>query len=319
MGVEKIVVLGTGGTIAGVGSDDGALLEYKAAQQGVAQLLAELPTLSGLGVDVEAEQVAQVDSKDMDFEMLRTLVQRCQVHLQNPAVRGLVITHGTDTLEETAWLLYHVLDAHKPVVLTAAMRPANAVDADGPQNLQDACALAFAPDMRGIMVLMSGQVHSPLHIRKLHPYRMDALGSDPEEPLARWQAGQWVWANPCAAVDEAHSLRTKQYAQAFMVCQRWPWVEIVTSLAGSTGAAVDALVAAGVDGLVVAGTGNATVHFALEQALLRAQTKGVQVLRSTRCAWGSAQPAGLHGLPLAQGLFPVQARWAMWLDLLLQK
>jgi L-asparaginase len=318
VGVEKIVVLGTGGTIAGMATDGNAPLDYQAAQQGVGQLLAALPALRDWGVEVLAEQVVQIDSKDMDFEVLRALVQRCQVHLQDPSVRGLVITHGTDTLEETAWLLHHVLLAHKPVVLTAAMRPANAVDADGPRNLQDACVLAQTSNVRGVLVLMSGQVHSPLHVRKLHPYRIDALGSEPAQPLAQWQGRDWVWAQPLKVMCEADRLRAQQYADALMLCQQWPWVEIVTSGAGSTGATVDALVAAGVNGLVVAGTGNATVHHALEQALLRAKSKGVAVVRSTRCTQGSAEQVGANPLPLAQGLFPVQARWAMWLDLLLK-
>jgi L-asparaginase len=147
VGVEKIVVLGTGGTIAGTASDDSAPLNYQAAQQGVGQLVAALPAIPNDRLEILTEQVAQIDSKDMDFDVLRTLVQRCQVHLQDPSVRGLVITHGTDTLEETAWLLHHVLIAHKPVVLTAAMRPANAVDADGPRNLQDACAWGAGIDV----------------------------------------------------------------------------------------------------------------------------------------------------------------------------
>jgi L-asparaginase len=122
---QKIVVLGTGGTIAGTSAQAGDNIGYTAAQVGVGQLLAAVPGLqqAARGVLV-AEQVAQIDSKDMDGHVWQALALRCAHHLEDPEVRGVVITHGTDTLEETAWFLHEVLDTRaKPVVLTCAMRP----------------------------------------------------------------------------------------------------------------------------------------------------------------------------------------------------
>src|SRR5512139_2308283 len=136
VGLEKIVVLGTGGTIAGTATGAGDSRNYRAAQLAVGELLAGLPRPGGC--EVLSEQVAQVDSKDMDLAVWQQLLQRCLHWLAQPEVRGLVITHGTDTLEETAYLLQTVLAPRKPVVLTCAMRPATALDADGPQNLLDA-------------------------------------------------------------------------------------------------------------------------------------------------------------------------------------
>ncbi|MEK9803308.1 MAG: asparaginase domain-containing protein, partial [Curvibacter sp.] len=136
---QKIVVLGTGGTIAGL-AQGAAPGRYRAAQKPVGELLAglELPA----GMDLQVEQVAQIDSKDMDLPVWQALLTACRHHLAAQAVQALLITHGTDTLEETAWLLQALLAPRKPVVLTCAMRPADAPDADGPRNLADALAVA---------------------------------------------------------------------------------------------------------------------------------------------------------------------------------
>ncbi len=136
----KIVILGTGGTIAGTAASPADAIGYTAAQLGVAQLVAGVPALAGL--PLESEQVAQLDSKDMDFATWQRLAQRVAAHLARDEVQGVVITHGTDTLEETAYFLHRVLAPAKPVVLTAAMRPATSLQADGPQNLLDAVTLA---------------------------------------------------------------------------------------------------------------------------------------------------------------------------------
>ena len=135
-----VVVLGTGGTIAGTASSSSDNLGYTAAQLSAADLIRAIPALSAFNLDVE--QVAQLDSKDMSFSVWRALALRCAHHLGRAEVEGIVITHGTDTLEETAWLLQRVLAPAKPVVLVAAMRPASSVAADGPQNLLDAVAVA---------------------------------------------------------------------------------------------------------------------------------------------------------------------------------
>ena len=143
MSGKKIVVLATGGTITGTAASSHDSVGYTAAQLGVNDLLASVPGAPGL--DVVAEQVAQIDSKDMDFEVWRRLALRCAHWLAQPDVRGIVITHGTDTMEETAFFLQSVLAPAKPVVLTGAMRPSTSTDADGPHNLRDALAVAASP------------------------------------------------------------------------------------------------------------------------------------------------------------------------------
>lgn len=310
---RKIVVLGTGGTIAGKSAQAGDNIGYQAAQLGVAELLETLPGLSALlqGCAVEAEQVAQLDSKDMDFAVWRRLALRCAHWLAQPQVQGLVITHGTDTLEETAYFLQAVLAPTKPVVLACAMRPATALLADGPQNLLDAFAVALDPGARGVLAVCAGQVHGALEVRKSHTYRLDAFDSGEAGPLGLVEEARVRWLRPCTGGEHAPAL-----LQALPEAADWPRVEIVTSYAGAGGAAVDALVQGGVQGLVVAATGNGSLHHALEAALLRAQAGGVRVLRATRCAYGRVLPKPGDALADSGGLSPVKARVALMLSLL---
>jgi len=172
---ETVVVLGTGGTIAGTAARATDNVGYAAARLGVAQLVRAVPALAGW--PLEAEQVAQVDSKDMDHATWRALALRCAHHLARADIAGLVVTHGTDTLEETAWFLQRVLAPAKPVVLTAAMRPATALLADGPQNLLDAVTVASWPGARGVVAVLAGRVHGARDVRKVHTYRVDAFAS----------------------------------------------------------------------------------------------------------------------------------------------
>ena len=137
---RRLAVLGTGGTIAGRATRANDNVGYVAGQVSVADLVGAVPVLQGLSLDVE--QVAQLDSKDMGFAVWKALAARVAFHLERPEVAGIVITHGTDTIEETAFFLQSVLRPGKPVVLTCAMRPATALVPDGPQNLSDAVAVA---------------------------------------------------------------------------------------------------------------------------------------------------------------------------------
>jgi L-asparaginase len=290
---STIVILGTGGTIAGAAASASDNIGYTAAQRSVADLLAAVPQLAGQAI--EAEQVAQLDSKDMDAATWQRLARAVAGHLARPEVAGLVITHGTDTLEETAWLLQRVLAPAKPVVLVAAMRPATSIAADGPQNLLDAAAVARTPGARGVVAVLAGRVHAAGDVRKVHPYRSDAFDSGEAGVLGVVEEGvlrrfrDWPAGEPLG----------------LGVPPDWPWVEIVTSHAAARGDAVHALVAAGVQGLVVAATGNGMVHHELEEALQAAEAAGVAVWRSTRCAQGALVGAQAG---TAAAMSPWQAR-----------
>ncbi len=313
MSGQKIVVLGTGGTIAGTAAQAGDNIGYTAGQIGVAQLLGAVPGLQAMAGELLIEQVAQIDSKDMDTEVWRALALRCAHHLKDPEVRGIVITHGTDTLEETVWFLHEVLDARKPVVLTCAMRPATALAPDGPQNLLDAVAVAMAPGATGVLAVAAGEVHGARHVQKVHPYRVHAFTSADVGPLGFVEEGQVrLTQNWPLAPDSKAPIAIENIANI----DSWPRVEIVVSHAGATGSLVDALVGDGVQGLVVACTGNGTIHHLLEAALVRAQTSGVAVMRATRCPEGQVLPKPGDMLQDSQGLSPVKARITLMLDLL---
>lgn len=309
MSGKKIVVLGTGGTVAGRAASSQDNVGYVAGQVAVADLLQGVPVPAG--VQVVAEQVAQIDSKDMEFEVWRQLALRCAHWLGQPDVQGLLITHGTDTLEETAFFLHCVLQPAKPVVLTGAMRPATSATADGPRNLADALAVAAHPEARGVVAVLAGRIHGPQHVAKLHTSDPGAFESGDAGPLGEVEQGAITMRREWAATGQ----RLREPAELPRGAA-WPRVEIVLSHAGASGAVVEALVAQGVRGLVVAGTGNGTVHHALEAALLQAQSGGVRVLRTTRCARGEVTPHAGDRLPHAPGLSPVKARIALMLALM---
>lgn len=317
VGTSMIVVLGTGGTIAGLARHAGDNLDYAAAQLPVADLLNRIsaPSCDGASRRWEVEQLVQLDSKDMDFATLRVLAQRCWHHLARAEVRGVLITHGTDTLEETAWFLRRVLGQGKPVVLSCAMRPANALLADGPQNLSDALALLMDPRSVGVMVVAAGKVHGARAVHKVHPYRLDAFSSGENGPLAWVEEGRVRWSDRRPfVVDKA--LAPPSWLQAPSQTTAEPWVEVLMSMAGARPEGVRALVAAGINGLVVVATGNGTLHQALLPALKEAQAAGVWVWVVSRCPEGAMLPgAAPPPFPWLPGLSPAKARIQMLLAL----
>ena len=327
-GSKIIVVLATGGTIAGTSASAADNIGYTAAQMGVDDLLQSVAGLSTVlaGRTLVSEQAAQIDSKDMSFAVWQQLALRVSHHLAQADVQGIVITHGTDTLEETAYFLHAVLPAalqhSKPVVLTCAMRPASSLAPDGPQNLLDALAVATTDGACGVVAVCAGTLHGALEVQKVHTYRLDAFSSGDAGPLGYIEEGavrllrNW----PLAPVDGPDSTFEKM-----ATLKNWPRVEVVMSYAGASGSIVDALLcqagalypeAAPLRGLVVAATGNGTLHHELQAALLRAQAAGVTVWRATRCASGRVLPTPGSVFPDSQGLSPVKARVALMLTLM---
>ncbi|MGC9235491.1 MAG: asparaginase [Thiomonas sp.] len=276
----RIVVLGTGGTIAGTATGDPTLPGYTAAVLSVDALLEGIPSLSRLA-QIHAEQVANLDSKDMEVAVWTRLAERVAHWLAQPEIAACVITHGTDTLEETAYFLQLVQRSHKPVVLTAAMRPATALDADGPQNLLDAVRVAVQPQALGLGVVcvLHGRVHAARDVTKASTHRMDAFTSGERGPLGEVDGDSLrLWRRP-----------DNEPGAPFAIppADAWPRVEIVLSHAGADGALVRCLVAnsalqPALRGLVVAGTGGGTVHQRLQEALQWAEEQGVRVAIASR-------------------------------------
>lgn len=321
--VKKVVFLGMGGTIAGRAANASDNVGYRAGEVSVDDLLQGVPGLHKLLGDISAvsEQVAQIDSKDMAFDDMARLAICIQKHLRDPNVAAVVVTHGTDTLEETAFFLECVLPREllieKPVVMTCAMRPASALAPDGPGNLLDATALALHGSAKGVLVSSAGSIHAALHVQKVHPYRQDAFSSGEAGPLGYVEEGRvrWVAARPELPVEAG-------LPPDLLHGANWPRVEVVLNHANADGAIVRALCApsagdAKVRGLVVAGTGNGTLNTALEESLLNAQAQGVQVVRVSRCSLGLVVPSGhdaekIPSMPYSA----VKARIALMLKIL---
>ena len=292
--LKKIVVLATGGTIAGIANDVAQPQHYKAGQVSASDLLADIQMD---GLDVVAEQVAQVDSKDMSFAIWQRLLSRLSYWLALDDVQGVVITHGTDTVEETAYFLSVVLPNSKPVALTCAMLPANASDADGPANLRQALAWVASDAAHGVSLVCAGQVHPGQAVQKTHSHLRNPFSSQAQSDLGAL-------------------LQTPTVAQCLNVTT-WPRVTLIYSHSGADGRDVRAMMAQDPpDGFVLAGTGNGTVHQDLEAACIDAQGQGVYVLRASRCVWGGVQSRAGDVFPHAGGLTAVQARLALMLHLL---
>jgi L-asparaginase len=311
--LPRIAVLATGGTIAGAAADATNTSGYQAGVVGVDQLLAVVPALSTVA-RIAPEQIASVDSKDMAMSLWTTLAQRINTLLATDDVDGVVVTHGTDTLEETAYLLHLTIKSDKPVVLTAAMRPASALSADGPLNLLNAVSVAAHAGSRGqgVLVAFNNRIHSARDVVKTSTYAVDAFQS-PEIGALGWvQDGRVEFQR---AVVRAHTLAT-----GFVIGSNWPHVEIVTSYAGVSRIAVDALVAAGVRGIVVAGTGNGSIHQSMLQALADAVSQGVAIVRASRVGSGHVMHNGAAaddalGFISAGSLNPYKARVLLMLAL----
>jgi len=331
---KQIVVLGTGGTIAGKSSSATDNVDYVASEVGVETLLA-IPSLadangraSYAGCELVCEQVAQVDSKDMTFEVWQRLLERCTHWLAQPQVQGIVITHGTDTLEETAFFLHSVLETHnllsKPVVLTCAMRPSTAVAPDGPQNLLDALAVASSDQINAVVAVCACTIHSAVDVQKVHNYRVDAFSSGDAGVLGYVKEGQLLIYRKNESNMPLFGVNNEYTAiNNIANLKQLPRVEIVLNHSGSTGDIVRDLLlqreiakSNKLAGIVVAATGNGTISQALERALQTAEAAGVVVWRSSRCAFGSLVGKADTQFGDSGGLTPVKARIALMLSLI---
>lgn len=315
---QKIVVLGTGGTIAGESSSASEGLSYKAAQRGIDVLLQSVAEIGqGLpealsGYQFESEQVAQLDSKDMDFATWIDLAKRCEQHLTQADVGALVITHGTDTLEETAYFLSRVMTSEKPIVLTCAMRPANFKDADGPQNLRDALNVAAQLKGRGVWMVAAGEIHHSQFVQKVHPTRLNAFDSGEHGAAGKVISDQIRWSPSWTSPLPEPLLDVAKLPSA----ENWPWVEIILNHVQAGNRGLNCWVAAGLQGVVVAGTGNGAMSETLKQALQKAQSHGVLVRVASRCSQGPVIATENHAFETSGNLNAVKTRVALMLDIL---
>lgn len=276
--LPRVLVLGTGGTIAG---SSAATQEtgYVAGVVDVGDLIRAVPGVSELA-QVGYEQFAQIDSCDMTLERQLALARRVQRAVAGDDVDAVVVTHGTDTLEETAYLLHLTLGSPKPVVIVGAMRPADAPGADGPANLRNAIVAAVSQRARGlgVLVVLGEEVHGAREVTKRHTTRVNAFASA-HGPLGEVVGGELrLFARPTRPHGPA----------AFALGQLGapPPVEVLMGRAGLPPSLVSAYVASGARGLVYVGHGNGNVPLDLQPVLAAVAASGVPVVRTSRVGAG---------------------------------
>lgn len=277
----KIVVLATGGTIAGAQTSV-AEAGYKSGTFSVDDLIKAVPALKDLA-DISGEQVANIGSQTMNHEVWLKLAKRTSEVLKGDA-DGVVITHGTDTMEETAYFLSLVVKSDKPVVLVGSMRPATAISADGPANLYNAVALAANKDAagRGPLVVLNDEIHYAREAQKTNSTSLDTFKSPNRGRAGVMNTGKTYFFSPNVA---RHSAKSELSVDGKEV-KDLPRVEIVFSHANYGRETIDFLVAKGVKGIVLAGVGDGNATDEAIAGLADAAKKGVAVVRSTRTGSG---------------------------------
>ncbi|TDG14139.1 type II asparaginase [Seongchinamella unica] len=277
----NIVILATGGTIAGAAATE-TQAGYTSAEVGVETLIKAVPQLSELA-NVSGEQVANIGSQDMNDAVWLQLARRVNDRLAEDEVDGIVITHGTDTIEETAYFLNLVVNSDKPVVMTAAMRPATALSADGPLNIYNAVAVAADPNARGrgVLVVINDDIHGARGMTKTSTTDVQTFVSAERGLMGATLYGQNRYYR------RPYRLHTLDSEFSITGLASLPRVDIIYISAGVSPDLIDAAVANGAKGIVTAGVGNGNMTAAALAALERARKKNVVVVRSTRVTSGT--------------------------------
>ena len=315
--LPNVVVLATGGTIAGAASSD-VQAAYTSGQVGVDQLIAAVPQAKKLAT-LRGEQISNIGSQDMNDEVWLKLARRVNELAAMPDVEGIVITHGTDTIEETAYFLNLVVKTKKPVVMTAAMRPSTALSADGPLNFYNAVAVAAnqAAGGRGVLVVINDWVHGAASLTKtsttavqtfLSPLRLIGTVAYGDAEFYRGPVGR-------NTLDSEFSLDG---------VSALPRVDIIEAYENMDGKLIDAAAAAGDKGIVIAGVGNGNMTQAALAALAEESKKGIVCVRSSRVVTGRVGrnvevDDDKLGLIASEDLSPQKARVLLRLALLKQR
>lgn len=279
--LANVMILATGGTIAGSGATSTTTVGYTAATVGVERLIAAVPELAKVA-SVKGEQVFQIASENMSNENWLVLAKRVNVLLARADVDGIVITHGTDTLEETAYFLDLVVKSRKPVVLVGAMRPSTALSADGPINLYNAVLLAASAEAvgKGVLVALNDQIHAAREVTKTNTSTLDSFKTTELGLLGYIQGSKPFFYRT--------SSRKHTTEAEFDISNlaSLPQVDIVYGYANMGPVALDAFVAAGAKGIIHAGVGDGSLASRVTPALTAARKKGVVIVRASRVGQG---------------------------------
>lgn len=277
MASNRIRVLATGGTIAGTGAG-GTGRAYTPGRIGIADMAREVQAL-GIEAELEGQEIASIGSQDIGWPEWERLYDGIVAARDSRTVDGVVVTHGTDSAEETALLLDLTLPAGAPVVLVGAMRPADAVGSDGMRNFANAVRVAGDPHAaeRGVLVVMGDQVFAASDVRKASTSSVDAFRGFPRGPIAAVTPSSLDWFGPPAKSGEP---------ARFAWPAGLPQVDILSAYAAMKPSVVDALLGCGARGLVLAGMGQGNAPATVLEALAAAARMGTPVVRASRVDQG---------------------------------
>ncbi len=309
--LPTVAIITTGGTIAQKYDEAAGGLVPAVSGQDLVEAVPELRKVANL----EVLPLVNIDSRQMSPEIWLRLARLVNEALERPEVAGVVVTHGTDTMEDSAWLLELTVGSDKPVVLTGAMRGADARDADGPRNLLNSVRQVVNPQAGGLGVTVDfgGQIYAARAVSKYHTNHPDAFGADIHGQVGEVDDERVVWfgrprANPTFAVPE-----------------ELPRVELVYCYPGADGSLLDAAVRLGAQGVVVCGYGIGNVNDPMYAAIRRAREAGVAVVLTSRVRTGRVYPVygGVGGggslrelgVVLGNDLLPWKARVLLMLGL----
>ncbi|PRS59957.1 type II asparaginase [Bacillus pumilus] len=311
--LSNIKVLATGGTIAGSSDSDTDTTGYKSGSLGIDKVIASVPQLKDIA-NVTGEQVANVGSENVDDALLLKLAKRVNKLLNDDQVDGIVITHGTDTLEETAYFLHLVVKSDKPVVVVGSMRPASAISADGPLNLYHAVKIASTKEAKGkgVMVTLNDRIASARFITKTNTTTTDSFKS-----LEQGYIGE-IAGEVVSFYNEPTRKHTSESEFDVSKIKELPQVDILYGYQNDQKYMYDAAVKAGAKGIVVAAAGNGTMSTEAIKGATDAVKKDVVLVRSSRAGSGIVTHEKMddeHHFVSSDSLNPQKARILLMLAL----
>ncbi|MDD3158387.1 type II asparaginase [Anaeromusa sp.] len=279
--LPNVKILATGGTIAGSGATSTTTVGYTAAVVPVDALINNVPELKKVA-NVSGEQIAQIASENMTNKVWLKLAKRINELLASDDVDGIVVTHGTDTIEETAYFLNLVVKSEKPVVIVGAMRPPTAMSADGPMNLYNAVVIAGTKEARnkGVLVCLNDAINGAREVTKTNTSLLDTFRAPELGYLGYMQGGKAYFYR------ESTRKHTTQSEFDITGLTDLPRVDIVYGYANNSRDGLDAFVAHGAKGIVHAGVGDGSLFTEVKQGLIDARKHGVLIVRSSRVGNG---------------------------------
>jgi L-asparaginase len=316
---ETIVIVGTGGTIAGTskGLSDSSL--YTAGTLKLQELMESVPELKNFN-KLEAKDLFNIDSSDITPKHWLQLAKEVNALLERPDVKGVVITHGTDTLEETAYFLDLVIKSKKPVVLVGSMRPATSLSPDGPMNLLNAMHVVNAAEApgRGVLAVINDTIFDARDVTKTHTTHLNTFSAPNSGPVGSVTNGKVRFNKK---VERKHTDETPFNIDSL---EDLPNVEIVYEYAGSE-KVLKAVIDLKPDGIVIAGTGDGNMTAADKALMQYAREQGIEIIRSSRTGSGEVTYDNVDQLDSKLGLIPgdnlnpQKARILLMLSLLQRK